>query len=460
MVFAGAEGLVRVPVRAPTRPGIYLTEVVLPVPGSWTWTLGLAGDRPELPAVQVHPDLASAQQAATGWPETEGRVVMLKEQQWPVRLRAEAAAIRVLREQIRVAARVGSVPGQASRVLAPWSGRLQEPAARSMAGLGTRVAGGEPLARLRIPLLGADRATWEDARLQRHIALTQAVAGSARAAADLEAARAGVAVARSAFGRVRELHSRGARSERELEEARYRLESALAAEQAAAGSLRAWTQAAEELARGGSEDEDLSAPPEVELEILAPCDGTIVEVLHAPGEWVEEGAPLFRILDDSVLRVALRIPERDVLRLEEAPQAFLRHPLDGSVLELPGQAGRRLVVAPEIDGVTRSAEVVFETPNPGWLRVGMTLDAELATGAPRRTLAVPSTALVDEDGASVVYVQVAGETFDRRVVRTGLRADGLVEIVEGLEEGERIVVQGAAIVRLVSLTGAIPAHSH
>ena len=67
---------------------------------------------------------------------------------------------------------------------------------------------------------------------------------------------------------------------------------------------------------------------------------------------------------------------------------------------------------------------------------------------------------VDEDGQPVVFVQVGGESFERRMVRTGLRDATHSEVVDGLDEGERVVVNGAYVVRLVSLSGAIPEHTH
>jgi multidrug efflux pump subunit AcrA (membrane-fusion protein) len=59
-----------------------------------------------------------------------------------------------------------------------------------------------------------------------------------------------------------------------------------------------------------------------------------------------------------------------------------------------------------------------------------------------------------------VFVQIAGETFERRPVTLGARAGELVQIAEGVKPGERVVTKGAYLVRLASLSTSVPAHGH
>src|SRR5690606_24907827 len=95
------------------------------------------------------------------------------------------------------------------------------------------------------------------------------------------------------------------------------------------------------------------------------------------------------------------------------------------------------------------------------LRAGMAVTAHLQVSEAETVVAVPETALVDEQGLSVVYVQLEGESFARRVVRTGRRDGGYVEISSGLEAGERVVTDGAYFVRLASAGTTMSAgHGH
>ena len=75
-------------------------------------------------------------------------------------------------------------------------------------------------------------------------------------------------------------------------------------------------------------------------------------------------------------------------------------------------------------------------------------------------LAIPDSALVDENGCPTAYVQVSGETFQRRDLRLGIRDSGFSQVIEGLAPGEQVVTRGAYAVRLASLATSVPAHGH
>ena len=129
----------------------------------------------------------------------------------------------------------------------------------------------------------------------------------------------------------------------------------------------------------------------------------------------------------------------------------------------PFEAGIESVVTAGgvLDVRSRTVPLFVEIPNPGGrLRVGMFADAHVLTGEPRQAVAVPHDAVMLEGGSSVVYVQTGGESFERRAVRLGVRDGPVVEIVEGLEEGERVVTRGVYAVRLASSASSAPAHAH
>jgi membrane fusion protein, heavy metal efflux system len=80
------------------------------------------------------------------------------------------------------------------------------------------------------------------------------------------------------------------------------------------------------------------------------------------------------------------------------------------------------------------------------------------TTAPRPV--VPAVAVVDDAGRPIVFVQREGETFERRAVTLGRRSGDLVQIMEGVKPGDRVVTKGAYLVRLASLSTSVPAHGH
>jgi membrane fusion protein, heavy metal efflux system len=105
--------------------------------------------------------------------------------------------------------------------------------------------------------------------------------------------------------------------------------------------------------------------------------------------------------------------------------------------------------------------VVFALDNASArLPVGAFARVFIVNGEERKALAVPESALVDDSGTPVVFVQVEGESFERRVVRLGARDRGYAEVLSGAKAGEHIVTRGAWSVKLAASSGSIPAHGH
>jgi multidrug efflux pump subunit AcrA (membrane-fusion protein) len=90
----------------------------------------------------------------------------------------------------------------------------------------------------------------------------------------------------------------------------------------------------------------------------------------------------------------------------------------------------------------------------------MFADLLVETNRKQTALAVPKDAVVDEGGEVVVYLQLGGETFERRRVEVGIRDADQVEIRNGLAAGDRVAIKGAYTIRLSTMSSAIPAHGH
>ncbi len=219
----------------------------------------------------------------------------------------------------------------------------------------------------------------------------------------------------------------------------------LAGNPAEAGPARAFLESARErLVVVGLTPADLEAlgasrVPRALLPVRAPLAGTVIEMGVLPGDHVELGASLFRLADLSTLWACLHIRESDLSLARPGADVAMR------TRAYPGETfrGRLVLVGDVVDASTRTIEGRVEVPNPdGRLRSGLYVEADLAAAGERRALAVPASAVLDDEGRTVVFVQTGERTFLRRAVVTGLRAGELVEIVEGLAEGERVVVSG------------------
>jgi membrane fusion protein, heavy metal efflux system len=95
------------------------------------------------------------------------------------------------------------------------------------------------------------------------------------------------------------------------------------------------------------------------------------------------------------------------------------------------------------------------------LPIGSSVEAEVVLAGERRGIVVPESALVDDSGVTVAYVQDSGESFARRELRVVAR-QGARALVTGLTAGERLVTRGGAAVRRSSLlsAGAPEGHVH
>jgi len=420
----------------PARPGVFGPVITVPSPGAVEVRvrLDLKGghDEASLGEVPVHASEADAWKAAEAAPDDQGAepITFLKEQQWRIEFRSEPAAARRLVQMIRVPARVAPAPGGRVVVAAPASGLTVPPGDGGFPRLGDRVERDSSLGSITPVLGGAEGTQLLAARAELEVRAIGVETEIARAKARFERAE-------RLRARAERLRGQGAASEREFEDARFE-EDLARADAAATERLREPYEAVRRA-------RDAGAPP-LAVPLRSPIAGLIAAARATPGEFVEAGRALFEIVELGTVWIEGAVPEPDLARLPAQPRA-------------PGLAF--VALSPVLDEETRSARVVFARENrDGALRLGAAIDLEIETAKAEEALAVPESALVDEDGRPVVFVQVEGEAFERRDVRLGIRSSGLVQVLAGLEAGERVVVKGAYAVRLQSVSTTIPAHGH
>lgn len=192
----------------------------------------------------------------------------------------------------------------------------------------------------------------------------------------------------------------------------------------------------------------------VYLEVRAPFAGEIVERTAVRGALVEAGRPLFTLADRSTLWAMLSIPEAVLGRVR------VGQPVELELDSVPGRkfAGTLTWIAAEVDERTRMARARAEVPNPdGMLRARMFARARILTRRGAGALVLPGTAIQRVEGRPMVFVKLAGDLFEARAVRLGVKHGGLVEILEGLSAQDEVVVTGSFPLKsqlLVSRLGA------
>jgi membrane fusion protein, heavy metal efflux system len=430
VVLRGDSGEERFDSQAPTVPGIFRPVARPTTTGRRRLVVevrapGFSADH-DLGEVMVFESAAVSREAIAQGREAPGRVPFLKEQQWPIEFGTAVAAERAMRPTLRAAGTV--IPRSDGEVVitAPVAGRVAT-SGRAFPRLGDRVTANDLLGVLAPRLEAADLASLD-------LAVTSANLELRHAARERE--------------RLEALRGEGAVPERRALEAVHAAEAAEAALATAQRRLDQFRRVQQTAGRG-----------EGTVQLRAPLSGVITEVLVAPGAFVEAGTPLLRVTDLTQLWLEARVPEADVARLGTPRGAsFFVEGLDEAI-ELPADA--LVARGGRIDPRTQTLPVIFAVDNSsGRLPVGAFARVHLGTGEERRALVVPESALVDDSGIFVVFVQVEGESFERRVVRLGARDRGFVEVLSGVRAGEHVVTRGALSVKLAASSGSIPAHGH
>lgn len=419
-------------VEAPARPGIFTPAITPGRAGDCTLALEIAGpsltDRIDAGPCRVFADAASARAAAAEHADT-GRVSFLKEQQWVIDFATVAAAPREVQAGIRVNAEIRAVPDREVRLTASTAGRVALPTPVPI--IGSAVTRGQLLASIQ-PMVAA--------------------AGNLGAlSADVDAARAELTAATSQRDRLAALVAQDAVPRRRLDDAEAALSVAEARLAAARTRIASYRASASGAARAGAGA----------FRIRAPIAGTLVAVHATQGETVNAGELLFEVIDLDRVWVTGRVFEADLAALERAPAAWFQVEGRDDVFELGAGAGELVTVGSVIDPRTRTAPVVYEVDNSArQLRIGQFATLTIATGKPVTGLAVPESALLQEGAQWIAYVQVEGESFERRLVRPGVRSRGWVHIESGIAAGERVVSTGAYDIKLAASASDAPAHGH
>lgn len=171
--------------------------------------------------------------------------------------------------------------------------------------------------------------------------------------------------------------------------------------------------------------------------IRAPFSGAITRRQASLGEFLPVNAPIVTLVRQNPLRVRLGVPERQAARVRQGQAIEIR--LEGVTERF---AGRVVRLSPAIDVQNRSLLIEGEIPNPsGALRPGSFVEGFIIVNPDAQGIAVPAESVVSFAGVERVFL-AQSDTLDDRVVRVGRRlADGRLEIVEGLNEGDPVVAK-------------------
>jgi Cu(I)/Ag(I) efflux system membrane fusion protein len=196
--------------------------------------------------------------------------------------------------------------------------------------------------------------------------------------------------------------------------------------------LRHWDIAPAQLARLQSQGRPLDTLP-----LLAPADGVVLDKPAVEGMRFMPGDTLFRLADLSTVWLLVDVFEQDLgwIRPGQAVSAHINAWPQRTFV------GRVDFIYPTFASETRTVKVRVELPNSnGLLKPGLYGSVSLAAeGGEAPGLAVPDSAILDSGTRQLVLVRLAQGLFEPRTVKLGRKADGYVEVLHGLAEGEEVV---------------------
>lgn len=259
------------------------------------------------------------------------------------------------------------------------------------------------------------------------------------AVAELQRLQAAAALAKRNYDRAQALLELKAGSVLQADQAKQDLVAAEAAVKNAQTEVERATDVLEDELRvpanpkPGGEEAD-------QVPIFAPAAGYVLEKNVTPGDTIAPGKDAFVIGDLSQVWMLASVRQDNLGKLRVGQEA---------VVTLPGLGDERFVgkitnLGQQLDPMTRVMQVRIVLNNPGnHLRPEMLANADLRTGEAQTMLTVPSDAVQQINGQDVVFVRTAADRFKVRPVRVATTIDGTTPVLEGVKDGEQVVVHGS-----------------
>ncbi len=175
-------------------------------------------------------------------------------------------------------------------------------------------------------------------------------------------------------------------------------------------------------------------------EIRSPIDGVVTDRPLYPGEMAAAGTPLLTVMDIFQVIARAHIPQPEAALLKVGDKATIRVPGEDNPVE-----GKITVVSPALDPNSTTVEVWVQAKNPDQrLKPGTSVQVSMLAQTVPDALLIPAAGLLTaQDGTTSVMVVSADNHAHQKSVRVGIRQGDQVQIVEGLQAGERLVASGA-----------------
>lgn len=433
------------------QPGIFAGELPIPVNadpkmkvlvgGAAIWWRALESDQIDIAQTQEGSHDHDHEHSAEGEPPEDhpgphtgehggGEIELLKEQQWSIPFGTAEVQQGSLEPTKEVLGHVELPPSSTAQISAPMAGKILQPKG-GFPNPGQTVKAGQILARIAPTVQAADQ-------------LSQLSLAASNAQTALDGAR-------SELARQKRLVAQKATSQRSVEQAQRNFSKAQETLKAAEASLRIY--------RRGSQNS---------VAVPSPISGVLTEIDVRIGELAAMGQVMFRVSNTQSTWLRVHIPVQWLGQLQrrgpisvydDAKREWRRY--STSSQEARATEASLLNVAVQADLNTQIVDVLYgiHSTDSRWL-VGAAKRVLVPVGEPRSGWVLPKSAVIHERGIDKVFVQVDGEHFVPRNIRIEMEQGDQVLVSAALQKGQRVVVDGGAIVALAAKSDTSLGHGH
>ena len=194
------------------------------------------------------------------------------------------------------------------------------------------------------------------------------------------------------------------------------------------------------------------------VSVTSPMGGYIKNLLVKEGDYVAVGQPLATVTQNTRLFLRADVSERYYKYLNGITSANFTTPYDNQVYELEALYGKLLSYGKSAGSFY--VPVTFSFDNKGDIMPGSFVEIYLLSKPMENTIVLPVEALTEEQGLYFIYIQKCAESYKKQEVKLGASNGKEVQILSGVNPGDKVVVKGAYHVKLASASNALPAHSH
>lgn len=194
--------------------------------------------------------------------------------------------------------------------------------------------------------------------------------------------------------------------------------------------------------------------------IGSPIGGFVKNILVNEGQFVETGTPLALVSKNKKMLLQANVSQKYFDKLPTITSANFKPIGSEKVYDTRILNGKKISFGKSTTSNSAFLPIIFEIDNTGNFISGVATEVFLKSSPIPDAVVIPVSALMEEQGNYYVYVQLGGESFQKRKIKIGVSDGEHIQILSGVNEGERVVTKGANQIKLSSASGKLPAHGH